>query len=85
VPVVRIVPVEAEPSGVVATQGTQCFVGDQILGSVYKIELTAEVNDVWRAIIHCHPNFSEITALSDLVVKHQRPMWRRVLSWLRLG
>lgn len=40
--------------GLTKTQGTQVWVGDQQLTGVVKIELIAEVGDVWRAVVHCH-------------------------------
>lgn len=49
----RVIP--AEGGGKVQiTNGTKVMVGDVELQGVTRIVLTAEMDDVWRAEIHCH-------------------------------
>lgn len=61
---VKIVPPAPTGSGLVLTQGTQVFVGDTEITNITKIVLTAEVNDIWRAEIHCHVAIQSMEALA---------------------
>jgi hypothetical protein len=54
------------PAVGVGTQGTTVWVGDHQLTGVTKIELVAEVNDVWRAVIHCAVIPDEVLAVAEL-------------------
>lgn len=55
-------------SGPSKTQGTEVYCGDAKLGGVTKIELVAETNDVWRAVIHCHVIVKgDVSAIADII------------------
>lgn len=74
----RIIPAKSD-GPVQKSQGTKVMVGDVELSGVTKVVLTAEVNDIWRAEIHCHAICpDEVLALAELrPVK--RPWWRSLL------
>jgi hypothetical protein len=66
--VLRIVPRENPDGGAHLTQGTQVLMPDGTpLPGVTGIVLRADVNDVWRAEIHCNV---EVTDLSALAIVH---------------
>lgn len=76
---ITIVPVESGPGEIQKTQGTQVILSDgSQLGGVSKIELVAEINDVWRAVIHCQARVLPITARTEDFVDGYRdlPRWR---------
>lgn len=75
----RIVPVK-RGNGPMATMGTKVILGDQELGGVTKIVLTAEINDIWRADITCHVLMQPMDALA--VIHYPKPWWRRALDWI---
>lgn len=79
---IRIVQPRAKDSGVTPTQGTLVMVGDVQVKGVYKIELLADTNDVWRAVVHCHPKWNEMTALASFSIVHPKPtICDRVKAW----
>lgn len=77
----RIVPNAPGPSGTTLTQGTKVLTpsGEELKG-VHRIVLTCDVNDVWRAEIHC---YVEPTDLSAVSVIHRPSRWQRRMAWLR--
>jgi hypothetical protein len=77
---VQIVPMPAEPSGLVVTSGTKVMIDGKELEGVTKIVLLAEPNDIWKAEIHCHVNMQPMNALA--VVHFPKPWWRRLLDWV---
>jgi hypothetical protein len=84
-PAVRIVPSAPCSLGVSKTQGTQVLMPDGTpIPRVHRIELVADVDDVWRATIHCYVQVGEMSALGTIIrtdPKH-RPWWRRLLDAL---
>lgn len=60
-PIVKIVPPNTGPNQTLA-QGTKVLVDGVELEGVQKIVLTAEVNELWRAEIHCLASFDAIHA-----------------------
>lgn len=78
--IARIIQPEANASGTVMSQGTKVMVGDKEMSGVTKIVLTAEVNDLWRAEIHC---YAQSTDLSALAVVHRLSWVHRLKALLR--
>lgn len=64
---VRIVPAARDTNGACLTQGTKVYVDDKELSGVYKIVLTAEVNSVWSAEIHCYPSVQELNTAGRVI------------------
>ena len=84
---VRIVapPVDAE-AGVSLAVGTRVFVGDVEVPGVYKVELVAEVDNAWKAKIHCHGVLDgQVTALVDDTHRWQAPptLIQALSAWLK--
>ena len=79
---VRIVPCKA--GEVVHTaNGTKVVLpGGEVLPRVTRIELVAEVNNVWRAKIECLVQAPEISAEAEFVTSKPLTRWRRWLLWL---
>lgn len=76
---VRIVQERPSSSGIVMTQGTKVVLDDgSELQGVTKIVLTAEVNDIWRAEIHCHVGALDMQAEA---VIHHAPWHARLRLW----
>ena len=78
---IRVVQAAPDRSGTVLTQGTQVFVGDQEISGIQRIEIVAEVNDVWRARIDC--TLTGSIDLQALAVFHKATRWDRLKAWLR--
>ena len=78
---IRIVPNPPGESGLVETQGTRLFVGEQEVSGIQRVELVAEVNDVWRARIDC--TITECPDLMALAIFHKPSAWARIKSWWR--
>lgn len=78
-----------EPSrdGVMVTQGTKILTRDgKEIGGVTKVVLIGEVNDLWRAEIHCYVEGPEISDLSTFIAARFIPSrWQRFKRWLRFG
>lgn len=74
----RIVPAESGGKAQM-TQGTRVLVGDVELQGVTRIVLTAELDDVWRAEIHCHVHAPQVEALAQ-IVRPRLPWWKRLLG-----
>ena len=63
----RIVPPNAEfDDRITPSKGTQVFLAGQPVKGVTKVELTAEVGQPWRAVIHCHVIPPEEVAVSGM-------------------
>lgn len=79
----RIVTVQPDESGVTPTQGTRVFAGDTEIHGITRIEITAGVNDIWRARIDVsiQPP-ADLSALS-VVSYPTRP--ERFLRWMKRG
>lgn len=75
---VRIVPPPASESGHTTAQGTKVYVGDQLMTGVTKIEITCEVGDLWRAVIHCHCQPADLSAAA---VVHVPTFWQWIKLW----
>jgi hypothetical protein len=59
--IVTIVPPESSESGITRTQGTRVLAADgSEIGGINKIVLTAEPNDLWRAVIHLNPRLGHL-------------------------
>lgn len=76
----RIVPPDRSGDGAQLTQGTRCYVGDQELTGVVRIELVAQVNDVWKAKVECM--VSPPADLTAWAIVHYPPLWQRFRQWL---
>ena len=70
----------ADGSGPTRTMGTQVMVGGVALKGVTRIELVAEVNDVWRARIECAAEPTDLGALAEV---HWPTLWQRLVRWWR--
>lgn len=77
---VRIVQPSNDSGRFTPTQGTKVLLedGSEIEG-VYKIVLTAEVNSLWSAEIHCHPHMTDLSAWATI---HKTGWWLRLRYWL---
>ena len=81
--IVRIIQPDAKDGKATSTQGTRVMLGDgSELSGVTKIVLTAEVNSIWQAEIHC---FATFESLSASAVIHRMSRWDRFKQWLRFG
>ena len=78
---VRIVQPERDSSGATNSMGTKILLDDgSELQGVYKIVLTAQVNDVWRAELHVMPNMTDMSALATI---HRPNLWERLKYWAK--
>ena len=77
----RIVPPDLQGDGPHRTQGTKLFVGEQELTGVVRVEIVAEVNDVWKANVECmvHPPYD----LTAWAVVHYPTLWQRFRQWVK--
>jgi uncharacterized protein YeaO (DUF488 family) len=66
--IVVIVPAKVTDGYATRTNGTQVLVDGVPLSGVTKIELTADVDDVWRAKIHCLVKVGKISAGVDCIL-----------------
>lgn len=73
--------IAAEGDGPTRTRGTRVMVGDQELNGVQKIVLTATVDSLWKAEIHCIG--AGFTDLNAEFVLHAPSVWQRIKAWLR--
>lgn len=76
---IRVIPVPPSSSGFTKTQGTKLFVGDTEVKGVTRIELIAEVNDIWRARIDV--NIQAPADLTALAVFHRPTFWQYLKYW----
>lgn len=76
---VKVVPAKPNDGadGAHMTQGTKVMVGDSEIRGVTSVELHAGVNDVWRAVIHCHCQPVNVTA-EGLVITSRHGIIRRI-------
>lgn len=66
--IVTIRPGQHEGGGPCLTMGTKVLMPDGTeMPGVHKVVLTADVNDVWKAEIHCYASLEEIRA--EAIVK----------------
>ena len=81
----RIVPTLRDDGDVRATlcHGTKVMVGDQQLGGVVRIELVAEVNNVWRARVDL--TVQPPADLQAMAVIHYPSLWQRIRRWVRIA
>lgn len=75
-PIVKIVPPNTGPNQTLA-QGTKVLVDGVELEGVHKIVITAEVNELWKAEIHCLASFDPIQADGKLVLE-KSSIWSRL-------
>lgn len=75
----RIVQAQCDGDGPTLCQGTRLFVGEQELTGVTRIELVAEVNNVWRAKVECVVR-PPADLLSSAVVTYPT-LWQRFKRW----
>lgn len=78
---IRIIPAIDTHGEVTPTQGTKVFLGDTEITGIYRIEVTADINDVWRAVIHCHCHVEGITAEAEFV--DTRSWWERFSDYIK--
>lgn len=76
---VRIVQDSPSSDAPTLTQGTQVMVGDVKMSGVTRIELIAEVNDIWRARIDCYVHGMDLCALATI---HEPTLWQRFKRWM---
>ena len=75
--ILRVVPAEPrDGKGPHRCQGTKLFVGDQELTGVTRVELVAQVNEVWRAKVECMVELPP-EIVCDAVIKGQT-RWQRL-------
>lgn len=75
---VRIAPPENIDGRAMLTQGTKVFLDDGTeVDGVYKVVLTAEVNALWSAVIHCHAKPEPVRAIGT-IIRDELPWW----NWL---
>jgi hypothetical protein len=79
---ITVVPPEMRPGRPTPTYGTQVLLpnGSKLSG-VTRIELVAELNDLWRARIDCHVNVPRLPGLTLDSINQSKPLswWRRLL------
>jgi hypothetical protein len=78
---IRIIPPAPTETGLTRSQGTRVVTGsgDEIEG-VTRIELTAQVNDLWRAHLWVNPEAVELSGVLATWEPSPRPSWwRRML------
>lgn len=78
----RIVAAEHDGNGPHKCQGTKLFVGDHELTGVTRIELVAEVNDLWRAKVECMVK-PPADLLAEAVTMYPT-LWQRIRRWCRI-
>lgn len=82
--IIRIVPAHAGEGKPASTMGTRVFAGETEIGGILKIEMVAEVGDVWRAVLHVVPEPFEATVMADTVKTSPKPsIWIRAWTWLK--
>lgn len=78
---IRIVPPPGG-AGPMLTRGTKVFVGDVEVKGVFKIEITADLDSVWRATVHFYPgDVPEIITLANVKPYYCRPWRARLRNW----
>jgi hypothetical protein len=74
---VKIIPPAAEPGLPCKTQGTRILLEDgSELHGVAKVELTADPNDIWRAVITCYLGAAEFHGVHATI--HRRRLKSRL-------
>lgn len=77
---VTIVPPHALQGQACKTHGTKVVLEDgTVLGGVTRIELTACVNDVWRARIEVTPTIGVMAGMEAEIIIGKPSWWRRLL------
>ncbi len=79
----RIVATPRDDGGATICHGTKVMVGDQQLGGVVRIELVAEVNNVWRARVDLM--VQPPADLQAMAVIHYPSLWQRIRRWVRIA
>jgi len=77
---VKIVPVQCAEGFPQKTQGTQGLVDGVKIGGVQKIVLTADMDDVWRAEIHCMAYAPNLDGAICKLVHRKIPAWKRIIA-----
>lgn len=77
---VRIVAPEPTGGGLTKTQGTRVFAGQVEITGITKIELSCDLNDVWRGTITMM--VQPPADLSALAMFHRPSLWQRFKRWL---
>jgi hypothetical protein len=80
-------PQPSAASGLMPTMGTEILTEDGVkIHGVTKVVLIGEVNNVWRAEIHCLVAGPEITDLATFKYERYIPSrWQRFKRWLSFG
>lgn len=76
----KIVPVECKEGHPQKTQGTQVFVDGVKLGGVQRVVLTACIDDVWHAEIHCLAHAPNLDGAICKLVHRKIPAWKRIIA-----
>lgn len=77
---VTVVPPEAEEGHSAKTQGTKVLLADGTeLGLVTRIELSADINDLWRGTIELMPAVGVMRGMRVSVLIGQGSWWRTLL------
>lgn len=74
-----IPPIDRNPTGPMMTRGTIVRTADgKPVSGVTRIELIAELNDVWRAKIECHVRLAEMPRIMAEVQQRPLTWWQRI-------
>jgi len=74
----RIVVPEGRGDGYQMANGTQVWVGNEKLSGVLKVELVAETNCIWTAVIHCAVVPQSIDAVYQI---RYASLWHYIKAW----
>lgn len=84
--IVTIIPPPVDDhSGLTRTQGTKVLVDGEELKGVTRVELFADVDDVWRARIECVGQVQVMPGMLLEVESHRRLSWWRRLAFRLAG
>lgn len=72
-----------DANGPILTKDTKVMVGDQLITGITKLTLVADVDNVWRAEIHCHVIPENFSAEARMIYKHHHAPRPRIMDRLR--
>jgi hypothetical protein len=70
-------------NGPILTRNTKVMVGDQLITGITKLTLVADIDDVWRAEIHCNVIPENFSAEARMIYKHHHAPRPRIMDRLR--
>lgn len=81
--VVQVIPPPPMATGVTYSQGTRVVLDDgSELEGVYRVVLTAEVNETWSGVIHVRPKVGIMKGMLVTVQEGRSSWWRTLLCGL---